>query len=533
MNSTQRNIDSIRLKEWLLEINILEDEVFQKLKENQLTPDIILACEKVDIVNLCEELKFSFHVQLNLLTALNKTKKEHNKEGNNNTELVEEVEEEIEKNRSKEQTSQFCFYSEEDDVAFAWTLQLEEYELNDANLSTSIQEFEQTQLEHEPDLELNHTQLYDTYYDSRSSTPSYLSSRRTFHRRSSLQVDKEPLNETIEPDNKDSETKPKINMILKNWMPDKFEKLGWIEEFNDIIETYMREKWKEWKVLTGHSGSVWGVKLSPNSRTIVSCSWDSTIRIWDVKSGRQMHKLEGHSLGVSGVKFSADGNTIMSWSDDKTVRLWDVTSGKQIRKLVGHTAGILGAQFSPDRRTILSYSKDKTIRLWDIRSGLEINKFENLDHVFAMKFSKDGHIILLQAKKETIRLWDVTTSREIQSYNQLHVDNIIGAEFSSNGDKIVMFSRNNITFVFSATSNGQVQTYRGHIGAVNGVQLSQDERFIVSCSDDKTIRLWDVQSGREMEKLKGHLGGVNEAQLSPDGRFIVSCSKDKSIRLWM
>ena len=53
-------------------------------------------------------------------------------------------------------------------------------------------------------------------------------------------------------------------------------------------------------------------------------------------------------------------------SHDDTVRLWDVKTGKQKRVFTGHRQGVTGMAFSPDGKTVASGSYDGTILLWKV-----------------------------------------------------------------------------------------------------------------------------------------------------------------------
>jgi len=55
---------------------------------------------------------------------------------------------------------------------------------------------------------------------------------------------------------------------------------------------------------------------------------------------------------------------MLSCSWDQTVRLWDVETGEVLHSFTGHEAEVQSAVFSPDRRHALSGSRDKTLRLW-------------------------------------------------------------------------------------------------------------------------------------------------------------------------
>ena len=82
------------------------------------------------------------------------------------------------------------------------------------------------------------------------------------------------------------------------------------------------------RTLEGHSDSVNGVAVTPDGKRAVSASWDKTLKVWDLETGRALRTLEGHSDSVSGVAVTPDGKRAVSASWDKTLKVWDLETGR-------------------------------------------------------------------------------------------------------------------------------------------------------------------------------------------------------------
>jgi hypothetical protein len=66
------------------------------------------------------------------------------------------------------------------------------------------------------------------------------------------------------------------------------------------------------------------VALSADGRYALSGSYDCTVRLWDIETGRCLRVLEGHSATVNSVAWSPDGIKVVSAAFNGVMRIWSV-----------------------------------------------------------------------------------------------------------------------------------------------------------------------------------------------------------------
>ena len=282
----------------------------------------------------------------------------------------------------------------------------------------------------------------------------------------------------------------------------------------------------------GHTDAVNSVAYSPDGRTVLSGSDDSTLKLWDVASGREIRTFSGNTAAVTAVAFSPDGQTVLSNSRDRTLKLWDVATGQEIRTFPGGTNGVSSVAYSPDGRMALSDSEDSTLKLWDVATGQEIRTFSgNTAAVIAVAFSPDGRTALSGSEDGTLELWDVTSGREIRTFSGQR-DQVTSVAFSPDGRTALSGAADGALELWDVTSGQEIRTFAGKTAAVTSVAFSPDGQMVLSSLDDNTLKLWDVASGRGVRIFSGHSNIANSVAFSPDGRTVLSGSRDWTLRLW-
>jgi WD40 repeat protein len=85
-----------------------------------------------------------------------------------------------------------------------------------------------------------------------------------------------------------------------------------------------------------------------------------------------IRRFVGHQSPVKTVSFSPTGRYALSGSGypdrlDCSLRLWDVRTGKEVRRYERHVGAVMSAAFSPpDGRLALSGGADRSLRLWSL-----------------------------------------------------------------------------------------------------------------------------------------------------------------------
>jgi len=280
----------------------------------------------------------------------------------------------------------------------------------------------------------------------------------------------------------------------------------------------------------GHIDRVKDVIFSLDDKTLITGSWDKTLRVWN-KDKFSQRTYEGHTDKVIDVSFSPYGNSLVSASWDKTVRLWDIA--KRTKPIImPHNMQVNVAIFSPSGREIVTAGERGNVFFWNINSiSMRYTFKAHDDYIKAMDFGDNGRILATigGTKDPVIKLWNL----DGMLYKSLkgHTDGIYGISFSPDGNMIVSGGKDNTVKVWDTKSGALIETISGHEGWVWSVAFSHDGHTIASASEDATVKLWNLK-GELINTLRGHEARVSDVAFSPNDKIIATGSADTQIKLW-
>ncbi|KAK0857553.1 Transcription initiation factor TFIID subunit 5 [Friedmanniomyces endolithicus] len=243
--------------------------------------------------------------------------------------------------------------------------------------------------------------------------------------------------------------------------------------------------------LVGHSGPVYALSFSPSAavpapptnghtdhqsspdshpRYMLSCSADTTIRLWSLDTWTNLVVYRSHNSPVWDVRFCPHGHYFVSSSADRTARLWSTPQIAPLRIFAGHDSDVETVAWHPNGAYVFTGAGvgDKTVRMWSIAQGTQARIFTgHTGNVNAIACAPNGHVVASADDKGVIILWDLRTGR-------------------------------------------LVKRMRGHgPGGIWSLGWSVESSVLVSGGADCSVRVWDVQPSKETQaKVNGENGAV-------------------------
>jgi WD40 repeat protein len=302
--------------------------------------------------------------------------------------------------------------------------------------------------------------------------------------------------------------------------------------FDKTIKLWDVNSGKCVKTLLGHRNRIWTVAFHPNGRKIASGGDDNHTKIWDLKQGRCTKTIVGHTNAILSVNSSPDGGYLASGNEDNTIRIWAIDRSVIIQTLREHTNRVWSVQYSPDGRLLASGSADNTIKLWDWKSGNCLKTLRgHQSWVWRVVFSPDGQTLASTSYDRTVKIWDVTIGECLKTLAG-HTSPVIYADFSPDGQLLASCEFNGIIKLWNPRSGECQLNLDKHTNSVWSVAFSADGKWLISASYDETIELWSVATGEYLKTFTGHQGAVLKAKFCDRDRSIVSVGVDRTVKIW-
>ncbi|XP_033155031.1 periodic tryptophan protein 2 homolog [Drosophila mauritiana] len=185
------------------------------------------------------------------------------------------------------------------------------------------------------------------------------------------------------------------------------------------------------EIISGHEGPVVSIAFSPvaTSSTLVSGSWDKTVKIWNCLESNSEHETIDAVSDVTNVTFSPSGEEIAVATLSGNITIFDIKSAGQVATIEGRndlSAGRLETdiitarknaqanyfstiEYSADGECILAAGKSANICIYHVREAILLKKFEITqnhsldglnDFISRKHLSEFGNMALVEEREE-------------------------------------------------------------------------------------------------------------------------------------
>jgi WD40 repeat protein len=104
--------------------------------------------------------------------------------------------------------------------------------------------------------------------------------------------------------------------------------------------------------------------------------------------------LKGHEAVVSSCSFSPDGKLIVSGDENGVLKMWDIRSRREIWSIKSHSRSVIDCRFSPTGKLLLSAGYDRAVKLWHVTEPVETGAFFCLGDIRHIEFSTSNrHLV--------------------------------------------------------------------------------------------------------------------------------------------
>lgn len=186
-----------------------------------------------------------------------------------------------------------------------------------------------------------------------------------------------------------------------------------------------------WNVRTGKElltikapakgGPVCPVAVSPDGKSVAT-GIDDTVAVWHVPTGTEQVRLRGCTASIFGVSFTEDGTTLSTREvaepigkgrPPDCIRLWDVKTGRQLHRIAAEELGN-PIVLSHDG-TMCATCHRSGIDVWNIAQGSKLRSFETRRSIRSLALSRDGKTLLSGDNEGTICVWDIAGGRQTRT----------------------------------------------------------------------------------------------------------------------
>lgn len=307
-------------------------------------------------------------------------------------------------------------------------------------------------------------------------------------------------------------------------------------------------------LLQAHTRSLTKVLYNRDGDLLVTAAKDPVVNVWFSHNGERLGSLNGHTGTVWCLSISGDSRRCVSGSADNSARVWDVEGGKQVRVIETATAVRaldLAQGMDPNLLALVTdatMGKPSELLIYDLREPNPTKRmaFEAGKRATVLGWSDCNRGLITGHEEGGVQQWDASNlGKAVASApSNTHQEAIRDLQFSADRTFFITASKDCTARLFSCDSLRPLKCYRTE-RPVNSASISpiRPEVCIAGGQEAIAVTTTSSRAGQfearffhsvfelEMGRVRGHFGPINTLAYRPDGRGYASGAEDGYVRL--
>jgi WD40 repeat protein len=112
----------------------------------------------------------------------------------------------------------------------------------------------------------------------------------------------------------------------------------------------------------------WGVKFSPDGRSVAISSYEGVVEVADVASRSVRVSVKGHARLIPAIAYSPDGKMIATGDEHGLVKLWESATLRSLATLEPSTSEVVTVAFDPTGRYLAATTAMRSTVVYDLHA---------------------------------------------------------------------------------------------------------------------------------------------------------------------
>ena len=297
-------------------------------------------------------------------------------------------------------------------------------------------------------------------------------------------------------------------------------------------------------LLRGHLAPVLMGAFTPDGERAVTVSSDETVRLWDLKTGKEIRQYKGHTGPLYCVAVSEDGRTLVTGAQDNTLRLWDVPQPRPALSLTGHQGVADGVAISPDGRLVVSGAADKVVRLWNLGEVAQSVAAKKLQFAagsdFLLRAGHRGAVTAAAWRNDAayfasgdadgrVLVWSPFLDA-VQGEIGQHAGGVTGLAFPTNNQQLISTGGDGV-IRFWQLPIPTSRALAGVTAAVTDIAIPVNQPTAVVSAADGTLRLFDINNATVSREFPKSDRPVTSVAVQPNNSLVAVADDAGRVRL--